>query len=93
MRRSTALGTQVVRYHPELPASPSNGNPLGGLRGDPPQQPSLSTAGRDCRELVTPGGVEGAAGPARRSFEPEAAVSPQPPLAPFIQGLPVQFSR
>jgi hypothetical protein len=84
---------QVVRHRPELPVSPGDGNPFDGLVGDPPQQPGLSTAGRDWLELVTPGGVEGTAGPDRRSFEPEAVVSPQPSASPIIQGLPVQFSR
>jgi hypothetical protein len=84
---------KVVRHSPKLPPSPGDCDPLGGLRGDSPQQPGPPAAGWNSLELVTPGGFEGAAGPDRRSFEPEAVVSPQPPRSPIIQGLPVQFSR
>ena len=84
---------EVISHHPELPASPGHGDPLRGLRGDSPQELRLPAARRDRRELVTPGGVEGAAGAAFRTFDPEAVVRPQPSASPIIERLPMQFSR
>jgi len=65
---------KVVRHRPKLPPSPGHRDPLGGLRGDAPRQPSLSAPGWDFLELVTPGGVEGAASAALGSPDSIAVV-------------------